>query len=360
MSETPEPGLLGNQKSLYEHALQLHRLHPDVALPQDGKPYPDSGSHDRRSPWSDDQRRRGVRAAAVLDEFFARPDAMPDELVWAFHDVDVPIHHNEHITAAALRADRERVQQTGRWLVRHSTDQCSTVIGLALLAADWDDGDIDLIRHIGLLSETFGPLAACALKRRRDGSEALLWLAQRTAGWGRVYIIEALCQLGGHSARPWLLRNALDGDSLNGYYVGDVALVADVHEAITTENPDDELIDHTGLLLRIMAGNSGMGMTWNGYHPVRRVLDAHVTHLARQHPTRDRYLTAAFIADHLLKEDSSSPNLSPDHRTVLLNRYLTVLHREDWSSMAHAALDPTDKFTAWFLETIAPRLRLPS
>ncbi|MEV5710516.1 hypothetical protein, partial [Actinoallomurus sp. NPDC052274] len=31
------------------------------------------------------------------------------------------------------------------------------------------------------------------------------------------------------------------------------------------------------------------------------------------------------------------------------NRYLTVLHREDWSSMAHAALDPTDKFTAWFL-----------
>jgi hypothetical protein len=189
---------------------------------------------------------------------------MPDELVWAFHEVDVPIHHNEHITAAALRADRERVQQTGRWLVRHSTDQCSTVIGLALLAADWNDGDVDLIRHIGLLSETFGPLAARALKRRRDGSEALLWLAQRTAGWGRVYIIEALCQLGGRSARPWLLRNALDGDILNGYYVGDVALSADVHEAITTEDPDDELVDHTGRLLRIMAGNSGMGMTWNG------------------------------------------------------------------------------------------------
>jgi hypothetical protein len=87
------------------------------------------------------------------------------------------------------------------------------VIGLALLAADWDVSDIDLIRHIGLLSEKFGPLAARALKRRSGGSEALLW---------------------------------------------------------------------------------------------------------------------------------------------------SVLQREDWSSMARAALDPTDKSTAWFLETIAPRLRLLS
>jgi len=94
------------------------------------------------------------------------------------------------------------------------------VIGLALLAADWDERDLDLIRHIALLSGTFGPLAARALRRRRGGSEALLWLAQRTAGCGRVYIVEALCQVAGRSVRPWLLRNGSDGDFLNGYYVG--------------------------------------------------------------------------------------------------------------------------------------------
>lgn len=42
----------------------------------------------------------------------------------------------ECIAAAALRADRQRVQHTGRWLVRHSTDRCSATVGLALLAAD--------------------------------------------------------------------------------------------------------------------------------------------------------------------------------------------------------------------------------
>jgi hypothetical protein len=149
--------------------------------PQDGKPCPDSGSHDRRSPRPDDQRRHSVSAAAVLDEFFARPDAMPHELVWAFHDVDVSIHPNEHI------------------------------------------------------SEAFGSLAAHALLRRRGG-----------------------------------------------------------------------------------------------------VLDAHGAHLARQHPTRDRYLIAACIANHLLKGHPNAPNLLPEHQTVLLNRYLAVLHREDWSSMGSA------------------------
>ncbi|MDP9868922.1 MULTISPECIES: hypothetical protein [Streptosporangium] len=314
MSETPKPGLLGNQTSLYDHALRLHRLYPDAALSNDGKPYPVSDAHRRRVRESqDDRRRQGAGAAMILDAFFTRPDAAPRDLTWAFHDVDVPIHFNEHITAAALRADLEGVQETGRWLVRNSSDECSTIIGLALLASDWDGQDIDLIKHIGLLSETFGPLTAHALKRRMGGGQALLWLARRTAGWGRVYIVEALCQVGGFAARPWLLREAIDGDILNGYYVGAVAKAADVHEAITAPDPDDDLIDHTGRLLSLMANNNGMGQTWNGYHAIRRVLDAHVTHLA--------------------------------------NQYLTILRRDDWSAAARADLDPTDERSAWFLET---------
>ncbi|WP_116027014.1 hypothetical protein [Thermomonospora umbrina] len=346
--------------SLYDHCVRLHRLNPETPLPNDGKPYPDDHMHHRRVKGSRDRRRQGVAAAAILDAFFARPDATPQELTSAFHDVDVPIHRNDHITAAALRAGRERAQETGRWLVRHSPDQCSTIIGLALLAADCDEQDLELIQHIGLLSDTFGPLAADALKRRRGGGEALLWLANRTAGWGRVYVVEALCQVGGRQARPWLLRQALDGDFLNGYYVGAVARAADVHEAITASSPDDELIDHTGRLLQVMAANSGMGMTWNGYHAIRRVLEAHVAHLAHQQPNRNRYITAAYIADRLLKGDPDLPNLPPAHQARLLDRYLTILRSDRWSSMARTDLDSSDEFSAWFLKNIAARLHLLS
>lgn len=38
------------------------------------------------------------------------------------------------------------------------------------------------------------------------GVQALLWLAERVAGWGRVYVVESLCRVGGLAARPWLLR----------------------------------------------------------------------------------------------------------------------------------------------------------
>ncbi|MCO6009998.1 hypothetical protein NE236_34010 [Actinoallomurus purpureus] len=102
MSEKTERGPLGDQLSLYDHALRLHRLNPDASLPRDGEPYPDDEQHRRRPHFSDDQRRRGMEAAALLDAHFARSEAHPGELTWAFHDVDVPIHRNEHIAAAAL------------------------------------------------------------------------------------------------------------------------------------------------------------------------------------------------------------------------------------------------------------------
>jgi len=78
----------------------------------------------------------------------------------------VPIHPNEHVAAAACRADARRIQETGRWLIRHATDRCAVTIGLALLASVSDEDDIPVIRTIGLLSNRFGPLAARALERR--------------------------------------------------------------------------------------------------------------------------------------------------------------------------------------------------
>ncbi|MEV4889213.1 hypothetical protein AB0K48_07485 [Nonomuraea sp. NPDC055795] len=360
MSEPTEPGQLGNPMSLHEHALRLHRLDPDAVLPRDGYPYCDDEHHQRSSSRrpSDDHRHRGADAAATLDAHFAKADAHPSELAWAFHDADVPIHRNDHIAAAALRAERGKVQQTGRWLVRHSPDRCSALIGLALLATDWAEEDIELIQIIGLLSDKFGPLAAEALKRRRGGAEALRWLAGRVKGWGRVYVVEALCLVGSTSERSWLLRHACDGDHLNGYFAGQVATATHLHQAITAPDVDDEMIDHTGRLLKIMAECGGMGMTWQHYPPISVVLDAHVGHLARQVPTVSRYLDAACIADHLSRMPPDTLELDPDRQDHLLARYLTVVNRSDWSKMAQAAFDPGDDFFIWFAQTIATRLRL--
>ncbi len=347
-------------RTLFAHALRLHQLDPSGPLPRDGAPYPDDDAHRRRPRPAprNDSRREGADVAAILDRHFATADAPPSDLADAFHEVYVPIHRNAHIDAAALRADRQRVRETGRWLVRHSTDRCGATVGLALLATDSAGDDIPLIQTIGLLSHTFGPLAAEALQRRRDGAEALLWLAERVAGWGRVYVVEALCRRGGVAPRSWLLRHACDGDHLNGYFAGEVATAAHLHAAITGPEVDDDLIDHTGRILGVMADCGGMGLTLEHYPPASVVLAAHAAHLARQAPTLHRYVDAAVIADHLIGKPPDRCGCTAEERDRIARQYLAVLDRQDWCDAVRAGLDPADEFFAWFGGQVAARLRL--
>ncbi|WP_232344302.1 hypothetical protein [Actinoplanes awajinensis] len=336
--------------TLFDHALRLHRLTPDAPLPRDGDPYPDAD--DDRPDSGDDRRRRGIDAAAVLDRHFADPTAQPGDLTGAFRAIDVPIHLNDHITAAALRADRDRVRATGRHLVRHSTDRNSATVGLALLAADWTGADIPLIQTIGLLSNHFGPLAAHALQRRRGGGEALLWLAQRVAGWGRVYVVEALLPVGISVARDWLLRHSCDGDFLNGYFAGRVAVAADLHTAIVAADPDDELIDHTGRLLCQMAAADGMGQTLRGYPAAPIVLAAFADHLGGQSPSSERFVQAAVLVNQLDHGGAGDLGTDPE------GRIRVVLDRPEWCAAVQNDLDLDDDYAAWFTEHVGERLGL--
>jgi len=311
VAAVPGPGLPGFQVSIFEHAQRLHAGHPDAPLPADGNPFPDDPPHRRqpRRPWPEPASRAGAEAAAVLDEYFARSAAEPSGLEFAFHDLLVPIHWNEHVAAAAWRADE------------------------------------------GLLSHRFGPLAARAL-RRRGATGALLWLGDRVAGWGRVYVVEELCGYDPWGSRSWLLRRACDGDLLNGYLAGKVASAAHLHEAIIRDDADDELIDHTGLLLQAMAHCAGMGMTLATYPPARAVIAAHARHLGRQQPTFSRWAATAVLAGYLTgatDEDYVDRNVgfSAEERQHMVGEYASVLNRPDWTAVAEAHLKEGDDNSEW-------------
>lgn len=282
--------------SLYEHALMLHREFPHGPLPKDGSPYPDAALDSAAGRRNRSPRKAGADVARALDKHFSVKKPSLERLAETLAGLDVPIHRNDHIAAAALRAKRSRVRRTGRWLVRHSHSRRAAVVGLALLATDHDERDIPLIQTIGLLSNHFGPLAAEALLRRR-AVEALTWLGDRTAGWGRVYVVEALCRSG--AGREWLLRHACDGDCLNGYFAGKVATAAHLHAAITSDHVDEQLIDHTGRLLEVMTWCDGMGMTLRNYPPAHAVAEAYTRHVSRLPTTPARLRCSTAIAEYL-------------------------------------------------------------
>ncbi|MGD1223753.1 hypothetical protein AB9Q10_35625 [Streptomyces krungchingensis] len=364
MSETTGPGLPGTRTTLFGHALRLHQQTPDGPLPRDGEPYPDEARR-RRAPRPErprDTKLVGADVARILDEHFAGPAALPSVLSDRFQGIHVPIHHNEHIAAAARAAGAVRARQAGRWLVRHGTDTCAVTVGLALLAVVGTVDDIPSIQTVGLLSCTFGPLAARALERLPDGAEALIWLAERVSGWGRVYVVEALCRLvDAHPAvRPWLLRRAADGDFLNGYFVGRVAQVTRLHEVFAASGGDAELVDHTTRLLHAMTYSEGMGTSLRRYAHANTVLEAHVRLLGQLGPTVERYFAAATIAQYLGEETpvgSGEPG-SGTRREPIRSAYLALLDQEEWCETARAGLAAEDARLTFLADAVAPELEL--
>lgn len=349
MSELPGIEPPGTTTPLFAHALRLYGLTPDGPLPGDGEPYPDEERRrSRREPNRPrDPDRIGAGVAAVLDRYFGDPRAHPRRLVGRFHGIHVPIRPDARITGAALRAG-ERAGEAGRWLVRHGTETDDVVVGLALLAAVGTADDVPYIRTIGLLSCTFGPLAAHALERLPDGAKPLLWLADRVTGWGRVYVVEALCRLvdGRPDVRHWLLRNAVDGDCLNGYFAGKVARAARLHQALTGPSVDAETVDHTGRLLHVLAGCQGMGMTLARYPHADEVLGALLRHLQRLGPSPDRCHYAAALLAGGLGEGGDAGSIGPAPRwQAHRDGYLALLDRDDWCETAREALAAGDDGT---------------
>jgi hypothetical protein len=354
----------GSKITLFRHALRMHQQTPDTPIFRDGEPYPDEERR-RREPRPKkprDPKCVGADVARILDKHFADPNNAPGALADAFHGIYVPIHYNEHITGAARRGGDGRAREAGRWLVRHGIDTCVVAVGLALLAAVGTVEDIPRIQTIGLLSCTFGPLAARGLERLPGGADALIWLAERVAGWGRVYVVEALCRLvDDHPVvRPWLLRRAVDGDFLSGYFAGQVARVAGLHEVVAEFADNAELVDHTTRLLHVMTFGEGMGTSLRRYPHAVTVLEAHVRHVGRLGPTAERYFAAASVAQYMTKETpggSEDPGLKVRWEGVRAS-YLALLDREDWCDTAQAGLASGDTRLRWLADSVAPELGL--
>lgn len=121
--------------------------------------------------------------------------------------------------------------------------------------------------------------------------------------------MEAICRLDHPAARPWLLRKALDGDHLNGYFAGKVATTARLHEAIDDMDNDDEIVDHTGRLLHAMTYCEGMTTTLKHHEHAPTVLAAHARNVGRLQPTIERFLIIAQPADYLRRTSADDARL---------------------------------------------------
>jgi len=351
-----------HRKTLLGHAFELSGRYPGQPLPRDGYPFPDDDEHRRRGriPRApEDPRRAGAAVSRILIKHFVAADPHPSRLAAAFHHVHVPIYPRGHIKWAAREAGRDRALETGRWLIRNGTDRCAATVGLALLeAAGITDDDIGLVQTIGLLSNHFGPLAARALEKAPgDATTALLWLADRVTGWGRVNVVASLARLDDPDARWWLLHKAVDGDFLNAEFITQVVRGGRLHEAVRDCETDPELTDCVGRILGVMTESQGMGVTLRGYEHAVPVLTAHHRAVARHGPTLHRYSLAAVIARYMGRTAAADTASSPGWEAVR-SAYRGLLDQADWHQVALTGLADGDRGMRWIADSIASELGL--
>jgi hypothetical protein len=86
---------------------------------------------------------------------------------------------------------------------------------------------------------------------------------------------------------------------LNGYFAGEVATSAHLHAAITSDDADEELVDHTGRLLHVMTWARGMGMGLRDYPAAAPVVEAYARHVSRLPATDVRLRCRTAIATYL-------------------------------------------------------------
>ncbi|MEV6044068.1 hypothetical protein [Streptomyces xanthochromogenes] len=233
---------------------------------------------------------RGAAAAAVLarhlPDGFADPALREALLGVGFIDATDP-----QVARVLAQVPAEQLRQLGRAWAYEAYEPELVHAGLELLRGRATLRDRGNVQMLGLLSRLFGRGALEVLAGLEGQLPAMLWLADRSDSWGRVYAVHLLRQVEDPRARSWLLRQAVNGDHLNKYFAGDLADDLAIHEVLGAPSLDDGLVDHLGRMLSMMTDCHGMGGLLADYPFAGTALNAYARRAAALEPSIDRYIT---------------------------------------------------------------------
>ncbi|HBV40625.1 MAG TPA: hypothetical protein DEF05_13330 [Erwinia sp.] len=163
-------------------------------------------------------------------------------------------------TSEAL--DARRLRALVVFLVTRSPDRQVVKLAMALLAFFPYQQSINLLRTLGSHDE-FTLYAVVAMRAILPPEEfALEWLAlaKRTAGWGRIQLIERLPEAPNETVRQWLLREGYSNGVMVEYTAWHCAEHGRLHEALDGE-VDAELLKGAAEILRgMIVGQPGPDM----------------------------------------------------------------------------------------------------
>lgn len=198
--------------------------------------------------------------------------------------------------------DAAAVRDVGRWLVRAAADREPLKLGIVLCGVAGAGADPDVL-HIGG-HEEFTLYVAVAVQRSvTEPDLALLNLARRVHGWGRIHLVERLTTSKHAEVRDWLLRGGYHNAVMDEYVAYLVADRCDLRTALGAPEIDQELLDSAGGLIGALL-TGGPAQDIDDYRDGVAAVTSYVDHQRRYDLTVQRVGVITEIALWLSSPDA--------------------------------------------------------
>jgi hypothetical protein len=302
-----------------------------------------------------------ARLVAALDRLIARDDDASRVHLYDLLQGESLIRHIDLFLRELTEQDRvgpAEVRPHALWLVRHAAHRNPLKFGLALLGVSGSIDDLDDLRTLASHDEFTLYAAVAAANLVEDPVEEWWSMARRVNGWGKVHLVERLCQRaeGNEPLRAWLVRSGCANEVMPEYLALDCAMAGGLAEQLATPDPDDELIDGASVIVVALLSPYTPGGTIDSYPEAVEAIQSLVDHLEQHCDTLSRLsvvnqLATWFVGSEDDWEERAEMGWTEAIREELADQAQRILDRPQWRGRIREAFanDPARRTLAWDL-----------
>ena len=283
---------------------------------------------------------------AVLEEsLLPIADAFQTELLKKF----VPSH-------------KVKLAQIGRYFVAGGDHREATKFGILLLEVAGTRSDTALLETLALNDE-FTLFAALAIAHVADNPENALWnIAKRVHGWGRIQVVERLCEARNPEIQAWMLREGFRNEVMDGYLAGICARTGNLHRALDSSKIDVQLLDGAAGIIRALI-EGGPADSIDDYADAPAAIRSYLSHVLKVDGLGlDHFLCVSEILQFLSNEEGWESRLSKgwsrELRDQIRDQCREIINRDVWRSKIAVGLKSEDPMTFDEADVAAAKLRI--
>lgn len=235
--------------------------------------------------------------------------------------------------------DARRLRALVLFLVTQAPDRHVVKLAMALLAFFPYQQSVNILQTLGCHDE-FTLYAVVAMRAILPPEEfALAWLAmaKRTAGWGRIHLIERLPETLDQTIRQWLLREGYKNDVMVEYTALHCAEYGLLHDALQGEVDAELLKGAAEILLGMIHGEPGPCISHYAF--AAQACERYLAHIVPGAAADLLHYKVAGEIGRLLDEDSFASEAETERLGTLCAQIRAL---PEWPALIEAGLHDDD------------------